>query len=86
MGFITALSEEFCGSCNRVRVTARGDIRACLASRRALSLRDLIRSGADDDEIAWGIHWSLVGKGDGHSFLDRQAEEHHHVGMSLVGG
>lgn len=86
VGFITALSDEFCASCNRVRVTARGDIRACLASRRAISLRDLLRGGASDLEVAWAIHWSLASKDAGHSFLDRTADEHENVGMSLIGG
>jgi cyclic pyranopterin phosphate synthase len=86
VGFITALSDEFCASCNRVRVTARGDIRACLASRRAVSLRDLVRGGADDTEIAWAIHWAITGKADGHFFLDEAIREHESVGMSLIGG
>ncbi len=86
VGFITALSDEFCASCNRVRVTARGDIRACLASRRAISLRDLLRAGATDTEIAWGIHWAITGKADGHYFLDDSVREHESVGMSLIGG
>ena len=86
VGFITALSDTFCESCNRVRVTARGDIRACLASRRAISLRDLCRSGATDRDLAWAIHWSLLGKAAGHFFHDAAIDEHEHVGMSLVGG
>jgi cyclic pyranopterin phosphate synthase len=86
VGFITAVSDEFCASCNRVRVTARGDIRACLASRRAISLRDLMRQGADDREIAWAIHAALGTKLVGHFFNDAAVEEHTHVGMSLIGG
>ncbi len=86
VGFITAISDEFCASCNRVRVTARGDIRACLASRRAISLRDLMREGATDEELAWGIHWSITGKAAGHYFLDESVREHEAVGMSLIGG
>jgi cyclic pyranopterin phosphate synthase len=86
VGFITALSDEFCATCNRVRVTARGDIRACLASRRAISLRDLMRDGAADTALAWGIHWAIIGKADGHHFLDDSVREHASVGMSLIGG
>ncbi|MBW1906995.1 MAG: hypothetical protein JRJ24_17175 [Deltaproteobacteria bacterium] len=48
MGFITPISNDFCDTCNRVRVTACGDIRACLASRRAVSLRDIMRAGGSD--------------------------------------
>jgi cyclic pyranopterin phosphate synthase len=86
VGFITPISDEFCGTCNRVRITARGDVRACLASRRAISLRDLLREGADDRALAWALHWSLSGKARGHFFLDASVREHEHVGMSLIGG
>jgi cyclic pyranopterin phosphate synthase len=86
VGFITAVSDEFCGTCNRVRITAMGDIRACLASRKAVSLRDLMRAGASDLELAWALHWSLLGKEPGHFFLDPSVAEHEHVGMSLIGG
>ncbi|MFW5875924.1 MAG: GTP 3',8-cyclase MoaA [Myxococcota bacterium] len=86
VGFITALSDEFCGSCNRVRVTARGDIRACLAARRAVSLRDVMRGGGADADVAWAVHASLSGKHEGHRFLDAAAHEHEQVGMSLIGG
>ncbi|MEM9191324.1 MAG: GTP 3',8-cyclase MoaA [Myxococcota bacterium] len=86
VGFITALSHNFCDSCNRVRVTAQGDIRACLASRRAVSLRDQLRSRASVEELHWAMHWALSGKDEGHRFLDTATEEHTHVGMSLIGG
>ncbi len=86
VGFITAVSDEFCESCNRVRVTARGDIRACLASRRAVSLRDLVRAGGSDADLAWAMGWALGGKDTGHHFLDPEVAEHAHVGMSLIGG
>ncbi|NOY94533.1 MAG: GTP 3',8-cyclase MoaA [Deltaproteobacteria bacterium] len=86
VGFITPLSHEFCDTCNRVRVTARGDLRACLASRRAISLRDLMRAGASDRELAWALNWTLSTKADGHFFHDASVDEHQHVGMSLIGG
>lgn len=86
VGFITAVSDEFCESCNRVRVTAMGDIRACLADRRALSLRDLVRAGASDADLAWAIHWALASKEAGHRFGEPDAHEHENVGMSLIGG
>ncbi len=86
VGFITPLSNEFCGTCNRVRVTAQGELRACLASRRAVSLRDVLRGGGSDEDIAWATQWSLTGKAEGHFFLDDHVLEHEHVGMSLIGG
>jgi len=86
VGFITAVSSDFCDACNRVRVTARGDLRACLASRRAVSLRDALRAGASDRELAWLIHGALGSKSAGHFFTSSEVDEHRHVGMSLVGG
>ncbi len=99
VGFITALSGDFCGSCNRVRITARGDMRACLASRSAVSLRELMRNGESDRELAWAVHCALSTKLAGHEFehdgastgsasgsARPAAPEHTHVGMSLVGG
>jgi GTP 3',8-cyclase len=86
VGFITAMSDEFCESCNRVRVTARGDVRACLADRRATSLRDVMRAGGSDADVAWAVLGSLGAKAPGHRFLDGQVDEHARVGMSLIGG
>ncbi len=86
VGFITAVSDDFCASCNRVRVTAMGDVRACLADRKAISLRDLVREGATDADLSWAIHWSLSTKEAGHRFTDPAADEHERVGMSLIGG
>jgi cyclic pyranopterin phosphate synthase len=86
VGFISAVSNEFCGSCNRLRVTARGDVRACLASRAAASLRDLMRAGKSDRELAWAVHCALGTKLAGHSFSDVEVQEHTQVGMSLIGG
>lgn len=86
VGFIMPISDEFCGDCNRIRLTAQGDVRACLASRRAVSIRDHLRSGASDAEIGWALAWSLGSKGRGHEFLDAHADEHTRVGMSLIGG
>lgn len=86
IGFISAMSNEFCGTCNRVRVTARGDVRACLADRRAVSLRDVMRAGGSDADLAWAMRWALGGKAEGHFFADPSATEHENVGMSLIGG
>jgi GTP 3',8-cyclase len=86
VGFITAVSDEFCGDCNRVRITARGDLRACLASRAAVSLCDVMRDGGSDRELAWALHAALGLKQRGHGFGDADESEHERVGMSLIGG
>lgn len=86
VGFIGAVTDNFCHRCNRVRVTARGEIRACLASPSGLSLRDLIRSGCDDDAVMVGVQESLFGKGAGHEFYTAGVDRHHAVHMSRIGG
>ncbi|XP_017843381.2 molybdenum cofactor biosynthesis protein 1 [Drosophila busckii] len=44
MGFITSMTEHFCGSCNRLRLTADGNIKVCLFGNKEFSLRDALRS------------------------------------------
>src|SRR5947209_9219138 len=51
VGFISAVTEPFCDSCNRMRITAEGMFRSCLFSLEETDLRGPIRSGADDAEL-----------------------------------
>ncbi len=51
IGFISPVSEPFCGDCNRIRITAEGELRTCLFSMRETDLRGPMREGADDDEL-----------------------------------
>lgn len=51
IGFITSMSEHFCGSCNRLRITADGNLKVCLFGNSEVSLRDCLRSGASDDQL-----------------------------------
>ena len=51
MGFISPVTEPFCGDCNRIRLTAEGELRTCLFSMTETDLREPLRSGATDDEL-----------------------------------
>ena len=51
LGFISPVSQHFCASCNRLRLTYDGKIRPCLFSRREVDVRSALRSGAPDTEI-----------------------------------
>jgi cyclic pyranopterin phosphate synthase len=51
IGFIGALSDHFCSSCNRLRLTADGRLRPCLMSDREIDLRQALRSGADLEAV-----------------------------------
>ncbi|MCJ1283152.1 hypothetical protein MMC26_002479 [Xylographa opegraphella] len=56
IGFITSMTENFCGSCNRLRITSDGNLKVCLFGNAEVSLRDLLRKengGAPIDEEAW---------------------------------
>jgi GTP 3',8-cyclase len=51
IGFISPVTEPFCGDCNRIRLTAEGELRTCLFSMRETDLREPLRAGAGDDEL-----------------------------------
>lgn len=68
VGIISAMSEHFCDTCNRVRLSAIGELHACLAFDDAISLRDVIRAGGTDDDVRAAIAMSLSGKRAGHEF------------------
>lgn len=52
LGFISALSRHFCDTCNRVRLTADGKLRPCLHSSKEVDLRQALRNGSSEDELA----------------------------------
>jgi len=62
LGFISAMSRHFCGECNRMRLTSGGKLLTCLFGGTALDLGAMIRSGADDEEIASAVRAALLGK------------------------
>jgi cyclic pyranopterin phosphate synthase len=67
VGFIGAMTENFCARCNRVRLTSTGDMQACLGGTARMPLRELVRSGASDEAITARIREAL----------SRKAERHH---------
>ncbi len=52
IGFISPLSHKFCSSCNRIRIRADGTLRLCLFSDLEISLRDIVRVGISDENLA----------------------------------
>ena len=65
---ISAVSNHFCGACNRVRLTAKGDLILCLGQEDSVSLRDAIRSTMTDDEIKNLIKDAITKKPEKHVF------------------
>jgi cyclic pyranopterin phosphate synthase len=66
IGFINPVSEPFCGNCNRLRITAEGQVRNCLFSATEWDARQLIRGDSNDDEIAQLIRDCVAAKKPGH--------------------
>jgi GTP 3',8-cyclase len=75
VGFISPMTQNFCGGCNRVRVAANGDLRSCLGGRAQAPLHELIRGGATDRELALAIRRALGEKPDGHRFTEPGTRE-----------
>jgi cyclic pyranopterin phosphate synthase len=66
IGFINPVSQPFCGDCNRLRITAEGQIRNCLFSMTEWDARALLRGGGSDDELALLIRECVWAKKPGH--------------------
>jgi cyclic pyranopterin phosphate synthase len=66
VGFIASVSEPFCGSCNRLRITADGHFRTCLFALDELDLRGPMREGASDLELEDAIRGAVSRKWAGH--------------------
>ncbi len=66
IGFIASISQPFCMSCNRFRITADGKLRNCLFSLEETDIKSLLRGGATDAEIAAAVRESIAAKKEGH--------------------
>lgn len=85
VGIIASVTRPFCGDCDRVRLTADGQVRNCLFAREESDLRTALRSGAGDEEIAerWVI--AMRGKRAGHGIDDETFLQPDRP-MSAIGG
>ena len=70
VGIIGAVTRPFCGACDRVRLTADGQIRNCLFSREESDLRNSLRTGADDNHLAETWRRAVAAKLPGHGIND----------------
>lgn len=66
IGFINPISQPFCGDCNRLRITAEGNLRNCLFSLTEWDARAILRGGGTDQELAEMIHDCVLAKKPGH--------------------
>ena len=67
VGVIASVTRPFCGSCDRIRLTAEGQLRNCLFSVRETDLRSIMRSGGSDDDLEAAIEAEVGRKWAGHS-------------------
>ena len=67
IGFITSMTEDFCSTCSRIRLTPDGAVKSCLHYAEEFSLRDAMRDGASDQDLEAIIRLSVAGKPERHA-------------------
>ncbi|MGB7147462.1 GTP 3',8-cyclase MoaA [Mycobacterium sp.] len=85
VGVIASVSQPFCSTCDRTRLTADGQIRSCLFATEETDLRGLLRVGADDAEIEEAWRAAMWGKPAGHGINDPNFVQPERP-MSAIGG
>ena len=85
VGVIGSVTEPFCDACNRLRLTAEGQLRACLFALEETDLKGPMRAGASDDELAALIRRGVWGKWSGHRINHPDIVQPERS-MSMIGG
>lgn len=85
VGFINPVSEPFCAQCDRIRITADGQLRTCLFATEETDLRAVIRSNANDEELAQVIRQAVWHKELKHYIGDKRFKRANRS-MSRIGG
>lgn len=85
VGVIGSVTRPFCGDCDRVRITSDGQWRSCLFARNETDLREPMRSGATDTELAELMRLDVTGKAAGHGIDDPGFAQPRRP-MSAIGG
>ncbi len=85
VGFINPVSEPFCSTCDRIRLTADGQLRTCLFATEETDLRAVLRSTSDDEAIATTIRQAVWHKELKHYIGDKRFKRANRS-MSMIGG
>jgi GTP 3',8-cyclase len=85
IGVVASVTRPFCGTCNRLRLTADGALRNCLFSDDEIPVRAMLRNGASDDDLALAWRRSAWGKLPGHGINDPDFLRPSRS-MSMIGG
>ena len=75
IGFISAISHEFCESCNRIRLTSSGFLKLCLHYNKGIDLKEPIRNGISDEDLKKLIHDTIWNKPISHKFGHANGEQ-----------
>ncbi|WP_414859282.1 GTP 3',8-cyclase MoaA [Paenibacillus haidiansis] len=88
LGFITSVSESFCSACTRARLSSEGKLYTCLFATAGYDLRDMLRSGASDEQLLDAIRTVWTGRTDRYSDerTEYTAKHRSKIGMSYIGG
>jgi len=88
VGFIPSVSESFCSSCTRARLSSDGKFYTCLFATDGFDVRELLRSGASDEELAQAIQKVWEKRADRYSDerTEQTAKSRKKIGMSYIGG
>lgn len=87
IGFISAMTHQFCSECNRVRLTSEGFLKLCLQYKNGTDLKTPMREGISDEKLAELIRRTIYNKPRQHHFLDGcQGEDLEQRQMSGIGG
>jgi molybdenum cofactor biosynthesis protein A len=85
-GIIPSFSRTFCGTCNRIRLSATGELRTCLYGPAAVNLRDVLRAGASEEEIEEEIMAAVSMRAKNGFDAETLSNEAAHKSMSFLGG
>jgi GTP 3',8-cyclase len=85
IGVIASVTEPFCDTCNRLRLTAEGELRACLFAMNEVDLRGPLRAGAADDKLEEIIRAHVWQKWEGHK-INHPDFQRPDRSMSMIGG
>jgi GTP 3',8-cyclase len=85
IGLISSVTQPFCGTCDRLRLTADGALRNCLFSDQEISVREMLRRGAADEELALAFREAVWSKFPGHG-INEPGFLQPARSMSMIGG
>ena len=85
-GIIPSFSRTFCGTCNRIRLSATGELRTCLYGPAAVNLRDVIRAGASEEDIEQEILDAVSMRAKDGFQAEALSDQVAHKSMSFLGG